>query len=369
MSPQQFSTSGTDVDVDAVLGVALTSSAVGMVLVEGSSAEGATLDHDSFATDPEGWASALGIAQQASDAVMRTCAISAAHGYHVRSIGLTWNDDADAAATALLNSLAGATTRSVAAVALRHAGEALLTWRTRSGIDSGPSAFCVLRGDTATVVRVDDKKQLWHESIDTSSVIGRLHRRDRRPEVLFAVGPTEDAAALTSQAESVLGARVSAPTEALLALARGAALVAARGGKNLSDSPHLPPPSRTRRWALAAAVTAVAAGAAWSIFAVGLWRSTPSEVVPVGGSLQTGSSSVESPVESLVPTTIAVVSAQPSPRPVIPAPDAPSVTLTRVTRVAVPASIAPSTAHYFPPAVEHLPPNSGVAPINPGPGN
>src|SRR4051794_11026376 len=155
MSSQQFVNPNTGDGVDAVLGVALTSSAVGMVLVEGSFAEGATLDHDSFATDPEGWASALGIAQQASDAVVRTCAISAAHGYHVRSIGLTWNDDADAAATALLNSLGGATTRSVTAVALRHAGEALLTWRTRSGIDSGPSAFCVLRGDTAMVVRVD----------------------------------------------------------------------------------------------------------------------------------------------------------------------------------------------------------------------
>lgn len=366
MSPQQFSVPAAGDDVDVVLGVALTSTAVGMVLAKGSLAEGATLDHDSFATDPESWASALGIAQQVSDAVVRTCAISAAHGYHVGSIGLTWNGDADAAATALLNSLGATTSSRVVAVALQHAGEALLTWRTRSGIDSGPSAFCVLTGDTAMVVRVDDQKHLWHESIDASSVIGRLQRRDRRPGVLFAVGPTDDAAALTSQAKRVLGARVSAPTEALLALARGAALIAARDGKNLSDSRHRPHTSRTRKWALAAAATAVIAGAAWSIFAVDLWRPTPSEMLPVVGSLQTESSSVESPP---VPTTIAVVSAKPLPQPVTAAPDPPSVTLTRVTRVAVPASIAPTTAHYIPPAVDHLPPSNGSAPVNPGPGN
>jgi hypothetical protein len=294
MPPQQFSAPDTGADVDAALGVALTSSAVGMVLLEGSLAEGAPLDHDSFATDPESWASALGIAQQVSDAITRTCAISAAHGYHVRSVGLTWNDDADAAATALLNSLGGTTSSRV--VAVRHA----------------------------------------------------------------------DAAAVTSQAESVLGERVSVPTEALLALARGAALIAARGGKNLSTASweHT---SRTRTRALAAAATAVVAGAAWSIFAVGLWRSTPNEMVPVSGSLQTESSSVEPAGLSPVPTTIAVVSAEPSPLPVTP-PD-PSVTLTRVTRVAVPVSVAPTSPHYLPPAVDHLPPSSGSTPLNPGPGN
>lgn len=360
MSPQQFSVPDTGADVDAVLGVAVTSSTVGMVLVEGGLAEGATLDHDSFATDPESWASALGIAQQITDAVVRTCAISAAHGYHVRSIGLTWNDDADAVATVLVNTLSGTTSGRVTAVASRHAGQAVLTWRTRVGIDSGPSALCVLSGDTATVVRVDDQKQVWHESIAASSVIGRLHRRDRRPEVLFAVGPTENAVALTSQAESVLGARVSAPIEALLALARGAALVAA---SESLPRPHSPP--RMRKRALAAAATAVIAGATWSMFAVDPWHSTPSEMVPVGGPLPTKNSSVKSPV----PTTIAIVSAQPSPLPVTPSPDPPNVTLTQVTRVAVPASIAPTTDRYLPSTVDHLPPGDGSTPLNPGPGN
>jgi hypothetical protein len=343
MSPQQFSVPEAGADVDAVLGVALTPSAVGMVLVEGSLAEGATLDHDSFPTDPESWASALGIAQQVSDAVARTCAISAAHGYHVRSVGVTWTDDADGAATALLNSLTATTSNRVVAVALRHAGEALLTWRTRSGVDSGPSAFCVLSGDTAMVVRVDDQKHLWHESIDASvdsskAVVQCLDRRDRRPKVLYVVGSADDTAPLTSAAEGVLGARVSAPTEALLALARGAALVAARDGKNLGTASrdewfsgfrHRPHPPRTRKWALAVTVAAVIAGAAWSIFAVDPWHSAPDEAVP----------------------------------------DPPSVTPTRVTRVAVPAAVAPTNPTTAATAVDHLPPSAGSAPVNPGPGN
>jgi hypothetical protein len=58
--------------VDAVLGLSVTPSAVGLVLVEGQDADGATMDHDAFEVGFRGRRSAAQTSEQAAAAVLRS---------------------------------------------------------------------------------------------------------------------------------------------------------------------------------------------------------------------------------------------------------------------------------------------------------
>src|ERR1700754_3974949 len=86
------------VRVDAVLGLSMTQTSVGLVLVEGQDADGATMDRDSFAVDH----GAIESSDQATAAVLRTEAIAATRGLRLHSIGVTWSEDADAQASMLM---------------------------------------------------------------------------------------------------------------------------------------------------------------------------------------------------------------------------------------------------------------------------
>ena len=102
------------VQVDAVLGLSMSPTTVGFVLVEGQDADGATIEHDAFAVT-----TTVGPMLSAN-------AIAAARGYRLQSIGVTWSDDAGAEAALLLESLNDSGFDNVVPVRLPEATDA---WR------------------------------------------------------------------------------------------------------------------------------------------------------------------------------------------------------------------------------------------------
>ena len=82
--------------MDIVLGVSMTPTTVRLVLVEGEKADGITVDHDTFDVAPEG--GSANVAEQVLAAVLGTKESAQASGHHLKSIGVTWSDHAEASA-------------------------------------------------------------------------------------------------------------------------------------------------------------------------------------------------------------------------------------------------------------------------------
>ena len=140
--------------MDAVLGLSMTPTTVGLVLVEGQDADGATMDKDEFAVHERGLVSAVNTSEKAAAAVMRTEAIAAARGHRLHSIGVTWSEDADTEASLLLESLSESGFDNVVAVRLPEATEALA--RGIAGVIGYEiTAVCVIEPDAVVVLVVD----------------------------------------------------------------------------------------------------------------------------------------------------------------------------------------------------------------------
>jgi hypothetical protein len=221
--------------VDAVLGLSVTPSAVGLVLVEGQDADGATMDREAFEVYSRGHATALQTSEKAAAAVLRSEAIAATHGHRLHSIGVTWSDDADAEASLLLKSLTDSGFANVVAVRLPEATEALARGIAEViGFDT--TAVCVLEPDTviALIVHTRDgavQTAVNHAIVTEDDLIRWLSavftRADWQPEALVMVGSGGDDEMMPIL-EDALSVPVFAPAEAQLALARGAALVSAQ---------------------------------------------------------------------------------------------------------------------------------------------
>jgi hypothetical protein len=221
--------------VDAVLGLSVTPSAVGLVLVEGLDADGATVDRDAFEVRSRGHSTALQTSEKAAAAVLRSEAIAATHGHRLHSIGVTWSDDADAEASLLLKSLTDSGFANVMAVRLPDATAALARGIAEViGFDT--TAVCVLEPDTviALIVHVRDgsvQTAVNHAIVTEEDLIRWLSavftRAEWQPEALVMVGSGGDDEMMPIL-EDALSVPVFAPAEAQLALARGAALVSAQ---------------------------------------------------------------------------------------------------------------------------------------------
>ncbi len=124
--------------MDAVLGLSMTPTTVGLVLVEGQEADGATMDKDEFAVHDRGLVSAVNTSEKAAAAVLRTEAIAAARGHRLHSIGVTWSEDADTEASLLLESLSESGFDNVVAVRLPEATEALARESPASSATTSP---------------------------------------------------------------------------------------------------------------------------------------------------------------------------------------------------------------------------------------
>jgi hypothetical protein len=221
--------------VDAVLGLSVTPSAVGLVLVEGQDADGVTVDRDAFEVGFRGRSSAERTSEQAAAAVLRSEAIAATRGHRLHSIGVTWSDDANTEASLLLKSLTDSGFDNVVPVRLPEATEALARGIAEV-VGHGTTAVCVLEPETVIALIVHLRDGAVQTSVNRRIVTEEdlirwlstvFTRADWQPEALVMVGSGGDDE-LMPILEDALSVPVFAPAEAQLALARGAALASAQ---------------------------------------------------------------------------------------------------------------------------------------------
>ena len=135
--------------METVLGLSVTSSSVGWVLLDGPGVDANALDHDVFDV-------AMGSGEDDDiskhvAAVRGVQAIANASGHELKSIGVTWTADASATANLLLKSLPELGFEKVASVRLSEAAQA---WADVFGEDLGfqKGAVCVVESAAATLM-------------------------------------------------------------------------------------------------------------------------------------------------------------------------------------------------------------------------
>ena len=221
--------------MDTVLGLSVTPSAVGLVLVEGQDADGPTVDREAFEIVSGRHSTPHQASEQAAAAVLRTEAIAASRGQRLHSIGVTWSDGADTEASLLLKSLTECGFDNVVPVRLPEATEAL-AWGIAEVIGYQVTAVCVIEPETVIMLIVHDGvgavQTAVNHAIDTEEALLRwlstvFARADWRPEALVVVGSGSDLHAVMPRLEGILSVPVFVPAESELALARGAALASA----------------------------------------------------------------------------------------------------------------------------------------------
>ena len=325
--------------MDLVLGVSMTSAAVRWVLVEGVTGEGATISRGSFdldeGVDPDDLLDVLLIDEVDN---------------RMHAIGLTWTNEAQEAASGVLDAVRARGYDNVIAVSELEAGDVLA-----SGIagiaDYEDVAVCIVEPDAAVVASVNsegvtvDRFGRPSDGSDVvelpSSVMAMLELDDWRPESIFVVGSAEDLDLIKSTLEAVTDAPVFSAAEADLALARGAALASARAVNGLATT-QTHGPTRVRAWTAVLAAAALTFVVSLSV-ALGLSLSPPATEQPHAAN----------------PQRAADVPPPPGTRPATKA-----ANLTESLRAARPV-VAQTIVVAAPPAPEFVPP--AAAPVNPPP--
>lgn len=237
--------------MDLVLGLSMTSQAVRWVLVEGTTGEGATVDRGAFdqaaGVDPD----------ELLDVVLITEA-----DHRIHAIGVTWTNEAEDAASGVLEALTARHYDNVIAVSEVEAADVLAAGI--AGIaEYDDLAVCIVEPDAAVVAMVNaegvdvDRIPRPQDRTDVvelpSSVIALLELDDWKPEAIFVVGSDDDLELIVSTLEGASDSPVISSADANLALARGAALAAAQAVNGLAPSGlHIP----TRIGALTAVLAA-----------------------------------------------------------------------------------------------------------------
>lgn len=229
-------------NVDAVLGVSLTPSTVGLVLVEGSEADGATVDHE--ALDIRGLVPARtdDVCADVVKAVRRAERVAAERGLRLTTIGVTWSSGAATEATVLLKKFDDAGFVDVVPVRLPHATDALAR-RVAGIVGFGTTGVCVLEPDVVQAMTVSgDSPVQTTVSRGIETVAGlttwlseMFDVADPRPDALVVVGSAVDLDSVLPKLEQALAVPVFTPAEPGLPLARGAALASVRRGRRASD--------------------------------------------------------------------------------------------------------------------------------------
>jgi hypothetical protein len=226
--------------VDLVLGLSMTSADVRWVLVEGTTAEGATICRD------------------AADFDTLDDVIAAVGENRLHAIGVTWANEAETAASTLLDALAARGFDNVITVSEEEAADALATGIADRG-GYRDVAVCIVEPDDALVALVD-VDGVTTERVDPTAdeMLAVLDRNDDRPEAIFVLGTADDIDSIASSFDGA-GTPVIMAAEADLALARGAALASAQAVNTLDAAParwHLPSRIGALSSVLAAAVVA-----------------------------------------------------------------------------------------------------------------
>lgn len=338
--------------MDLVLGLSMTSADVRWVLVEGATAEGATICRD------------------APDFDTLDDVLAAVGDNRLHAIGVTWAADAEDAASTLLDALADRGLDNVITVSEEEAADALAMGIADRGgyVDV---AVCIVEPDDALVALVDaDGVSTDRVDATADDMLAQLDLSDSRPEAIFVLGSADD---IESIATAFHGAAVPVITaaEADLALARGAALASAQALNSLA--------ARPTRWRLPSrigALTSVVA-AAGVVFVVSLSTAVGLGLTPDAESTvvqQDTAATTDQPakipaapsVTPAAPKPVRAAPPPPPPPPAAPPVEAPSVAETIVEAAAPvpepartvepPAALPPAPAYVPPPPPVYVPP-------------
>jgi hypothetical protein len=266
--------------VETVLGLSMTSTSVGWILVDRKKADGIPLDHDAFDT----------LADVAADAdvsrhlaaVRGAQAIGASSGHQVCTIGVTWTDDVDAKAAALLKALPDWGFDNVVAVRLPQAAQQWARSVDRL-LGAEKRSLCVIESTAVTVLSVpagDDPVRTsvtrMRESADGLArwLAGVFDGSGFEPDSVHLLGSRGDLELTSPTLEEALPMPVVSSSDTQLALARGAALAVAKNAvtSRVSTTPAESAPASSRRrrprFAHVGAVAALIVGAV-ALFAIG----------------------------------------------------------------------------------------------------
>ena len=202
--------------------------------MKGTRADGAIVDHDTFETSSSAEGSATPVDQVIS-AVLGTREGTEEGGHHLKSVGVAWSDHH--AAAQLRDGLAAAGVTDVLMVSELHAAGALAQ-AAGQAVGYGSTGLLFIDKDTATlsVVQCADgsiSKVLSRSlhSVDAMDVLAEMASavaaQDTPPQGMFVIGSGVDVAAVKEHLGNLFSIPVSAPDDAELALARGAALASA----------------------------------------------------------------------------------------------------------------------------------------------
>ncbi|WP_125477442.1 DUF7159 family protein [Mycolicibacterium pallens] len=254
--------------LETVLGLSMTPTTVGLVLVEGDGVEGATKGHDAFEVRRGGF-SPVTTSEFVAEALSRTQAI--ADGQRLQSIGVTWSDDASVEASLLLDSLADCGFDNVIPIRLPEATEAFARGIGQV-IGSDVTAVCVVEPEAIVALIVDAHEGAVQTAVTYALETDQdlihwlsdmLGASEWEPDGLVLLGSGEGLESIARRLEQILGIPVFAPAEAELALARGAAL-ASVNGIGVADDPlfdlPVPPPARRQDSTALRGATALLAG-------------------------------------------------------------------------------------------------------------
>jgi hypothetical protein len=335
--------------VDLVLGLSMTSADVRWVLVEGATAEGATVCRDT------------------ADFDTLDDAISAVGENRLHAVGVTWANEAEAAATTLLDALAARGLANVITVSQQEAADSLATGIADRG-DYRDVAVCIVEADEAHVALVDGDGVTTERVEPTADdMLALLDRSGASPEAIFVLGSADD---IDAVAASFHGAAVPVITaaEADVALARGAALASARAVNALDTRP-----ARWRMPSRTGALTSVVA-AALVVFVVSLSTALGLGLAPDEDStVAQRDTAVTAEQPARVSPAPSVAKAAPQPVPVAPPPAAPPPVAQTIVEAAAPVPDAipmivppagppPAPADVPPPAPADVPPPAYVPP-------
>ncbi len=221
--------------MDTVLGVSMAPKTVRMVLVEGETGDGATVDEDGFDFTGVDDQAATSGPDQVISAILGTREGAAESGYDLRSTGVTWTDPVEAAA--LRDALAQHKVENVMLVSAFLAAAALAQ-QVGSATGYDQTALLFVEPETATLAVVDStdgsitevQRQPLHSAdrvAELAAMASGAETLTSRPDGLFVVGSDVDIAPIKPALEAATSLVVSAPEEPQTALARGAALAAA----------------------------------------------------------------------------------------------------------------------------------------------
>lgn len=233
--------------MDIVLGVSMAPAAVQMVLVEGERADGVTVDHDDFAVGPGA------AAQRVLAAILGTREGAREGGYQLASTGVTFTDQAEAAA--LRATLVDHKVENVMLISAFLAAAALAQ-AVGSRINHAHTGLLFIEPEAATlaVVSADDGSigEIRRQPLpgDDNQAVAALTALvagagglASRPDGLFVVGSGVNVAMIKPELDRVSPIPVSTPEDPELALARGAALASAH-------APLFSTSTRAMAWAL-----------------------------------------------------------------------------------------------------------------------